>query len=208
MCAGRNAYFAAFLEMAGLTPKNILLFEIADTFYDVALMLVLDDETRAIVIIVRGTLSGDDTLCDLLAIGEPVRETDEKLPEGQRYLGHGGMVRVARRVCKKIIKERWVENARKLRPDYPVVICGHSLGAGLVSLIEQCSDSTRDYLVSVIYGYDMVGRLGAATLEDLKARLFHALCVCNVPKFKMLGSRMSICLFNKFCPCSKTAPLG
>uniref|UniRef100_A0A0X3NU94 sn-1-specific diacylglycerol lipase n=1 Tax=Schistocephalus solidus TaxID=70667 RepID=A0A0X3NU94_SCHSO len=232
LCAGRNAYLAAFLEMSGLIPQNILIFDIANTFYDVALMLVLDDKTRAIVIIVRGTLSGDDTLTDLLAVGEPLREEDEGLPEEQRYLGHGGMVRVSRNVVRKIIEERWVEKARKLRPDYPVVLCGHSLGAGLVSLMsvllkpvypelkayafsppgalmnERLSESTRDYLCSIIYGYDVVGRLGAATIEDLRARLFHALCVCNVPKFRMLGSRLSVCILNMLMPCCKSPPLG
>ncbi|KAL7058297.1 hypothetical protein AAHC03_016899 [Spirometra sp. Aus1] len=232
LCAGRNAYLAAFLEMTGLEPHNILIFEIANTFYDVALMLVLDDKTRSIVIIVRGTLSGDDTLTDLLAVGEPLREEDERLPEAERYMGHGGMVRVARNVVRKITSEQWVEKARELRPDYPVVLCGHSLGAGLVSLMsvllkpvypelkayafsppgglmnERLSESTRDFLCSVIYGYDVVGRLGAATVEDLRARLFHALCVCNVPKFKLLGSRLSICILNMLMPCFKRTTLG
>ncbi|VDN39104.1 unnamed protein product [Dibothriocephalus latus] len=90
-----------------------------------------------------------------------------------------------------------------------ILTCLHSNEGSLRAVSgEQCSESTRDYLVSVIYGYDMVGRLGAATLEDLKARLFHALCVCNVPKFKMLGSRMSICTLNKFFPCCRSAPFG
>ncbi|VDM01215.1 unnamed protein product [Schistocephalus solidus] len=135
LCAGRNAYLAAFLEMSGLDIQSVLLFEFSDTFYDATVMLVIDDVTQAIVVIVRGTLSSNETLVDMLALGEPLRQEDKKLPLEERFMAHGGMVRVARNLSEKIVREGWVEKAKHLRPDYPLVLCGHSLGAGLVSLM-------------------------------------------------------------------------
>lgn len=98
-------------------------------------MLAIDDTTEAIVIIVRGTLSGDDTLVDLIAVGEPLRPEDIDAPKSEKFIAHCGMVRVARNLAKRIIDEKWVEEARKHRPNYPIVLVGHSLGAGLVSIM-------------------------------------------------------------------------
>lgn len=99
------------------------------------MMLVIDDVTEAIVLIVRGTLSRSDTLVDLMANGMPLRDEDLTLPPSEQFVGHGGMVLTARNIVSRVLEEQLFESARRLRPTYPVVICGHSLGAGLVSLM-------------------------------------------------------------------------
>ncbi|BHF75082.1 Zinc finger FYVE domain-containing protein 9 [Sparganum proliferum] len=218
--------------MSSLDLKSILLFEFANTFYDAAVMLAIDDLTQAIVIIVRGTLSSNETLVDMLALGEPLRQKDYELPPEERFVAHGGMIRVARALSEKILREGWVEKARISRPDYPLVMCGHSLGAGLVSLMsvllrteypelkayafeppgalmnEQLSEYTRDFLVSTIHGSDVVGRLGVATLEDLRARLMHALVVCNVSKRRILRGRLARLIWRFLFSWCRVADLG
>lgn len=104
-------------------------------FYEAAIIMVIDDTTEAIVIVVRGTLSGEDTLADMVALGESIQPEVVDAPHGSRFVAHGGMVHTARNLSKRIIDEKWVVEARKLRPNYPLVLCGHSLGAGLVSLM-------------------------------------------------------------------------
>ncbi|KAM7539260.1 hypothetical protein Aperf_G00000048850 [Anoplocephala perfoliata] len=98
-------------------------------------MLVIDDISEAIVIILPCTGSGSDTLIDLVGSGEPLRDEDYDLPEDERFVAHCGMGRTAKNIASRIVEEHWIESARRLRPDYPVVITGHSLGAGLASLI-------------------------------------------------------------------------
>ncbi|VUZ41339.1 unnamed protein product [Hymenolepis diminuta] len=207
LCAGRNCYLAAFLEMSQLETSYILAFEITDRFYDAAIMMVIDDITEAIVVIVRGTLSGTDTLIDLIAVGEPLRDEDYNLPENEQLVAHSGMGRTAKNIVNRLLEDKWIESARELRPNYPLVITGHSLGAGLVSLMcvflkphfpevkayafsppgglmnKNLADFTRDYLCSIVYGYDVIGHLDSQTVEDLRARIFHALCVYKTPKF-------------------------
>ncbi|KAM7539053.1 hypothetical protein Aperf_G00000048892 [Anoplocephala perfoliata] len=221
---GRNCYLAAFLEMSQLETSNILVVAINDKFYDASVMLVIDDITEAIVVIVRGTLSGSDTLIDMVAAGEPLRDEDYDLPEEKQFVAHSGMGRTAKNIASRILEDQWIESARQLRPDYPVVITGHSLGAGLVSLMcvflkphfpevkayafsppgglmnKNLADFTQDFLCSVTYGYDWIGRLESQTVEDLRARIFHALCIYKVPKFKALGKQMCLAIFrNLFC---------
>ena len=62
---------------------------------------------------------------------------------------------------------------------------------------------TRPFLCSVIYGFDCVGRIGTRTVEDMRARLFHALCVYKTPKFVALGKQMLLTFmrFMPFCSC-------
>uniref|UniRef100_A0A0R3T2M8 sn-1-specific diacylglycerol lipase n=1 Tax=Rodentolepis nana TaxID=102285 RepID=A0A0R3T2M8_RODNA len=216
LCAGRNCYLAAFLEMSQLETGHILVFQITDKFYDAALMMVIDDITEAIVVVVRGTLSGTDTLIDLVAAGEPLRDEDYSLPNDQKLIAHSGMVRTSRNIANKIIEDKWIESAKALRPKYPLVITGHSLGGGLVSLMcvflkphfpeikayafsppgglmnKNLAEFTRDYLCSITYGYDLIGHLDSQTMEDLRARIFHALCVYRTPKFRALTNQMCL----------------
>ncbi|VDL44585.1 unnamed protein product [Hymenolepis diminuta] len=224
LCAGNNCYLSAFLEMSQLKTEDILAFEITDKFYEAAMMLVIDDITEAIVLIVRGTLSDNDTLVDLIAAGEPLRDEDRHLPPDEQLIAHSGMGRTAKNIVTHLLEDQWIEAAKKLRPTYPLVITGHSLGAGLVSLMcallkphypelkayafsppnglmnKKLAMFTRDYLISVTYGYDCVGRMSAQTLEDLRARIFHALCVYKTPKFLVLGRQFCLTIIRKlFC---------
>lgn len=230
--AGQNAYLAAFLEMSSLNAEDILIFEIADTFYDAALMLVVDHQTQALVLIVRGTASGNDKLVDLIAMGEPLREEDKTLPEAERFMSHAGMTRVARNIAGRMINEQWIEEARRRFPDYPLVICGHSLGAGIVSLLAVLlrprypelrayayappgglmnpllSEHTRDFVCSFVYGYDCIPRLNTSSLEDLRARLVHALVVCQVPKALIMPSRIAAFVLRLIGPCFGLPTVG
>ncbi|VDO02824.1 unnamed protein product [Rodentolepis nana] len=99
------------------------------------MMLAIDDVTEAIVLIVRGTLSGNDTLVDLLGAGEPFRDEDCDLSSDEQWVVHSGMGRTANNIVNNLLENEWIEQAKELRPTYPLVITGHSLGAGLVSLM-------------------------------------------------------------------------
>ncbi|VEL30432.1 unnamed protein product [Protopolystoma xenopodis] len=50
-------------------------------------------------------------------------------------IAHGGITRGARRICAKLEELHLIELAQKLRPDYPIVVTGHSLGAGIATIL-------------------------------------------------------------------------
>nr|VZI48893.1 unnamed protein product [Spirometra erinaceieuropaei] len=104
-------------------------------FYDATFMHVIDDLTQFIVIIMRERLSSNETLLDMLALGEPLLEKDHDLPPKERFMAHGGMVRVARAVSEKNLREGWVKKTRISRPHHRLVMCGHGRGAGQVSFM-------------------------------------------------------------------------
>nr|VZI48895.1 unnamed protein product [Spirometra erinaceieuropaei] len=69
--------------------------DLINSFYDATVMHVIDDLTQFIVIIMRERLSSNETLLDMLALGEPLLEKDHDLPPKERFMAHGGMIEVA-----------------------------------------------------------------------------------------------------------------
>lgn len=54
----------------------------------------------------------------------------------------------------------------------------------------------KPFVVSIIFGYDIVPRLSVPTLNDLKWRLLSALQDCTVPKYKILSNAARILSLN------------
>ncbi|KAA3673841.1 uncharacterized protein DEA37_0012248 [Paragonimus westermani] len=107
--------------------------------YQSPYFVAVDDHTHSIVIAVRGTLSLQDTIVDLLYDGVHLEEI-ETLVQTQtgrrpRFIGHRGMVASARKLYQRLVADRLIEVALERRPGYRLVVCGHSLGAGIASFL-------------------------------------------------------------------------
>ena len=95
-------------------------------------------------------------------------------------------------------------------PDYTLVICGYSLGAGIAVILaillkpiyphvkcygiampgsvlsENLALATRDFIYSYIVDVDMIGRASIRSLEHLRDRIIEALDKCNRNKIRIL----------------------
>ena len=95
-------------------------------------------------------------------------------------------------------------------PDYTLVICGYSLGAGIAVILaillkpiyphvkcygiampgsvlsENLALATRDFIYSYIVDVDMIGRASIRSLEHLRDRIIEALDKCNRNKVRIL----------------------
>jgi len=95
-------------------------------------------------------------------------------------------------------------------PDYTLVLCGYSLGAGIASILaillkptyphlkcygiampgsvlsENLALATRDFIYSYVVDVDMIGRASIRSLEHLRDRIIDALDKCNRNKFRIL----------------------
>ncbi|VDK84183.1 unnamed protein product [Dibothriocephalus latus] len=63
------------------------------------------------------------------------------------------------------------------------------------------SEHSRDFLCSFVYGYDYAPRLNFSSLEDLRARLVHALVVCQTPKALIMPNRIAAFVLRLIGPC-------
>jgi hypothetical protein len=151
---------------AGLAA-DALLFESDDDGRAMSpkLFLVRDDEARALVLAIRGTVSTGDVLTDLYATPEPflhlsaadatalAAPSDASLDvsaalEALRVAGsaselpaladaHGGIARAAQNVYASLFSLTGLNLPRRLadHPGYALRVCGHSLGAGTAVLL-------------------------------------------------------------------------
>ncbi|GAA49815.1 Sn1-specific diacylglycerol lipase alpha, partial [Clonorchis sinensis] len=184
--------------------------------------VAVDDVSRCIVIAVRGTLSFEDAIVDLLCDGVRLEEIENVVEEqvGKRptFVGHRGMVGSARRLFHCLLQENSIEIAKAKRPDYSLVVCGHSLGAGIASFLtlllrpmypeikgyalsaplgmmnSELANYAKPFLISIIYGFDAFARMNRATVLDFKWRLIDALSACDVPKHRILSRGFELCV--------------
>ncbi|KAL3310319.1 hypothetical protein Ciccas_011118 [Cichlidogyrus casuarinus] len=202
-CAGQSELDLATFVSWGQTS-------IDDLFTSPYYVVVLH-EYQIVSVVVRGTMSLNDILVDLNATEITLNE--EQLPSGfeGQAVAHGGMYKTASDIYKEIMETRILDYALKRANNYKLTVAGHSLGAGIASLLtillrktyphikgyafgcpfgimnKELAEFTKSFLVSVVYGYDLVSRMSLPTAEDLRLRLIRSLIICNVPKWKVLA---------------------
>ncbi|CAF0986943.1 unnamed protein product [Adineta steineri] len=165
--------------------------------------IAADNEKKTIIISIRGTLSAMDILTDINAV-EDILET-ELFGNGHC---HSGMHSAAKYI-RNDISTRLVDIFVKY-PDYTLVICGYSLGAGVAAILsilfkstyphvkcygiampgsvlsENLALATRDFIYSYVVDVDMIARASIHSLKHLRDRIIDALNKCNRNKLRVL----------------------
>ncbi|CAF3644706.1 unnamed protein product [Adineta steineri] len=165
--------------------------------------IAADNEKKTIIISIRGTLSAMDILTDINAV-EDILET-ELFGNGHC---HSGMHSAAKYIHNDI-STRLVDIFVKY-PDYTLVICGYSLGAGVAAILsilfkstyphvkcygiampgsvlsENLALATRDFIYSYVVDVDMIARASIHSLKHLRDRIIDALNKCNRNKLRVL----------------------
>lgn len=101
--------------------------------------ILVDDEVKKVVTVVRGTRSLEDLVADLQFIPEPLAEVGDVCGfRGEGYYCHQGFLRRSMWIYNDIQKQQVLKTLYS--PDspfknYPLVLCGHSLGAGVASIL-------------------------------------------------------------------------
>ncbi|KAJ3004310.1 hypothetical protein HKX48_001320 [Thoreauomyces humboldtii] len=131
----------AVIERCGKLPSTEAIIDaVYESTTDCpAFFLALDDDHRKIVVAIRGTASLHDAVVDLKMDCEP-------------FLGgyaHQGMAHLCHKLLHRIL-DKLLELKRD-NPSYDLIITGHSLGAGIASLLTLllCSPEYRSRFPSV-----------------------------------------------------------
>ncbi|VDO55219.1 unnamed protein product [Onchocerca flexuosa] len=156
-------------------------------------------------------LSLDDEAFSIDVDQDPILCRDEKLDTPDKEVRvHCGMLRSARYVLEILRANRILEGLKMKYPDFTIVCCGHSLGAGVATLLTlllkqsfspiQCFafsppgcvisenglEETQKFVFSVYIGDDIVPRLSYQTVCKLKYDVIMSLACSNSPKYKIL----------------------
>ncbi|CAH8871285.1 unnamed protein product [Trichobilharzia szidati] len=222
ICSGHTCDLAAILEFTSLREDQFVKLSYDNSVHQTPYFVAIDDCSQCIVISVRGTLSFEDTIVDLLYDGVRLDEVETFIESktGTRpcFIGHRGMVERSRYLYNCLVADRTIDIALHRKPHYKLVVCGHSLGAGIASFLsvflrstypdvkgyafsaplgmmnQELADYCKPFLLSIIYGYDIFARMNRSTMSDFKWRLLDALSACKVPKHRLLSRGLFVCL--------------
>uniref|UniRef100_A0A3B5KZK0 Diacylglycerol lipase-beta n=1 Tax=Xiphophorus couchianus TaxID=32473 RepID=A0A3B5KZK0_9TELE len=201
-----GCHFSSILQATGLQYRDFIYVSFHNQIYEIPFFVALDHKREAVLVAVRGTLSLKDVLTDLSAECEnlPVEGVS-----GACY-AHKGMCQAAGYIYKKLVNDGILNQAFSVVPEYKLVVTGHSLGAGTAALLAillrtsfptlQCysfsppggllskalAEYSKDFVVSVVLGKDLVPRLSIPNMEDLKRRILKIVTNCNKPKYRIL----------------------
>ncbi|XP_046888942.1 diacylglycerol lipase-beta [Hypomesus transpacificus] len=201
-----GCHFSSILLSTGLQYRDFIHVSFHNQIYEIPFFVALDHKREAVLVAIRGTLSLRDVLTDLSAECEdlPIEGVS-----GTCY-AHKGMSQAAGYIYKKLVNDGILNQAFSIAPEYKLVITGHSLGGGTASLLAillrssfpsvQCfsfsppgglmskalADFSKQFVVSVVLGKDLVPRLSYPNMEDLKRRILKMVSNCNKPKYHIL----------------------
>lgn len=159
----------------------------------VPFLVAADHSKQTIVVAIRGSMSMSDMVTDLN--GQTDKLPIDDCPDD--WLCHRGMTRASEYVKRSLLEEHILDRAFNCRPDlgskdYTLVLCGHSLGAGVAAILGillrsryptlksylysppggilslPAVEYTKQFAIGTLLGNDVVPRLGIAQLERLR----------------------------------------
>ncbi|XP_071942299.1 diacylglycerol lipase-alpha-like isoform X3 [Antedon mediterranea] len=212
--------YAALKKISGLDDANIIYTTFHSAVLETPFFIAIDHEKRSVVISIRGTLSMQDCLTDCHASSTsiPVEGSTEN------FQAHKGMVEAALYIKKRLNEDLLLTNAfmretnRYSTQNYQLVLVGHSLGAGTATVLaillrpdypdlrcfafsppggllnKEALEYSKEFVLSVVVGKDVVIRIGLPQLEVLKTDLLNCMTRCKDPKWKVIMSSLMCCL--------------
>lgn len=194
------------LEMAGIDEDQIIYCSFRNDLYCIPFYVAMDHDNEAVVIALRGTLSFHDVITDMIAVEENIDVAGNG--DGDMR-AHKGILRTAYWV-QAVLKDKVIlEKAFGQRPNYKLIILGHSLGAGCASLLsmllreeypnlhcysysppcclnEAAAQYSKQFVTSVTLGKDLIARFCMGTSHKLKHDIISLLQHCTKPKYRIL----------------------
>lgn len=195
----------AFLKLSKISSCDIIYANFSNDLFHSPFFIILDHHKKAVVLIIRGTLSLRDIITDLTA------ENGSITIDGfENEKCHHGMLITTQNILTKIYRENLLEKAFANNRNYRLIIVGHSLGAGCSTLIGlklksqypdlrviayappsgllsvNLAEYTKKFVMSVVVGDDLVCRLSLRSVHYLKARVLRELYETSLPKYQIL----------------------
>lgn len=228
-CLGINE--AAVSQMTKNINNELVFASFENTVHVKPFAVFVDHETQKTVITIRGTISLEDWITDGISDSVELEEAGKLWGfDGKNRFGHEGFVTAALRIRQELESNILIKGLFRndvspvhresihapLNADpmscarYPLVVVGHSLGAGIAVLLAmflrnaypdvRCfgygmpgavvDDATaRDcssYITAVILGTDMVPRMSFRAMSDMREQVLDAIARARVNKAEIM----------------------
>lgn len=198
---------AAFKKTTGICHNEIVYASFKNDIYEIPFYVVIDKKYQTVVVAIRGTLSLQDVITDLV-----IERSELDIPGFPKACAHNGILQSAKYLKNALEKDNILEEALSRVEGGKLVITGHSLGAGAAALLAillkpkypdlmcfayaspgelvspEVSEYCRDFVCTVVLGDDIITRQGMLMMDDLKMQILEAIKECQIPKYKILAS--------------------
>uniref|UniRef100_A0A914I881 sn-1-specific diacylglycerol lipase n=1 Tax=Globodera rostochiensis TaxID=31243 RepID=A0A914I881_GLORO len=200
---------------------RLYFLSLRNRLFEVPFAVLVDDKTRAVVIAIRGSASFMDLITDLSLSDEllgnsvdvdsdPILRNDKELDGRGEVRVHKGMLRGARYVYETLMSNHVLEDLELKYPDYCLVVCGHSLGGGIGSLLalllkakypdvrcyafappgpvisENGIPDTERNTLSIVLGDDVIPRMTTHSIHLLKQEIEREIVSTDRAKYEVL----------------------
>mmetsp|Transcript_11971 Transcript_11971/g.24570 ORF Transcript_11971/g.24570 Transcript_11971/m.24570 type:complete len:640 (+) Transcript_11971:31-1950(+) len=197
----------------GLEKTSLCYMNLVNGIIATPYAIMVDDEVNKVVIVVRGTRSLEDLVMDLQFIPFSLEKVGNVCGfEGKGHWCHQGFLTRSKWIYNDIQKNQTLKTLYSDRSpfkDFPLVLCGHSLGAGVASILalmlrskfpslkcfayevpgcifdEDLCKKTEEFIVSFVRNDDLVPRLSHHNFETVREKFCDVLARIKVPKIKL-----------------------
>lgn len=201
----------ALLLVAGIPEADLVYAEFNNKLSSVPYCILLDHERSFVVLSVRGSLSLEDIVTDTLVLPESLEEVGNKYGfDGSGQYCHAGVLACFENVMRDLERHGWLERLLEDQyPNYSLRIVGHSLGAGVSTLLGyvfrskypslkvfgysppgctmtwEMAAGSQTFATTFILDSDIVPRLSVKALENLRDEVLELIGRIKVPKHEV-----------------------
>ena len=188
--------------------------------FEAPFAVIIDQRTNAIVIAIRGSASFMDIVTDLSlnedlfssidVDSDPILRSDKELDGHGEVRVHRGILKGARYIYETLATNHVLEDLEIQYPNYHIAICGHSLGAGIGSLLalllklkysdvrcfafappgsvisENGIADTEKSTLTILVGDDMIPRMTYQSIHLLKIEIEREIASTDKAKYEIL----------------------
>eukprot|EP00980_Cylindrotheca_fusiformis_P027409 scaffold20339_cov128-Cylindrotheca_fusiformis.AAC.9 len=203
----------ALLLAAKLDSSDLIYAHFENRLTLMPYCILLDHESEAIVISIRGSLSLEDLVTDALIEPESCQELGEEFGfDGTDQYCHAGVVGCVQNVYQDLQRHGLLDSLEEDFPNYHLRLVGHSLGGASATLLGymlkprfnnlkvyviappgcsmtwEMATGCQEWTTSFVLDSDIVPRLSVLALEDLRDEVLQLIGSLKVPKYQVFES--------------------
>mmetsp|Transcript_33759 Transcript_33759/g.80743 ORF Transcript_33759/g.80743 Transcript_33759/m.80743 type:complete len:865 (-) Transcript_33759:279-2873(-) len=201
---------STLLAHGKIAPDDLAYASFGAGFYETPYCIIIDRKWKSIVLAIRGSLTLEDCVVDVLLEPSPLDALGERYGfDGDGQYCHGGVVECTMWLYEDLKNHRILETLMGEFPSYTLRVVGHSLGAGIGFILSLMLRSTipslrclcysppgglvtwdlakecSGFVNSFVLDSDIVPRLSLDNMERLRDEVLHLISRVKLSKFEI-----------------------
>jgi sn1-specific diacylglycerol lipase len=196
--------------ISGLAPQDIIYASYYDRSDAIPYFIALDHDWKSVVISIRGTMTLESVVSDINCVPHELTEMGEECGfDGNGLFCHRGILHSVVWLYEDLKSHGKLAQAMKDYHSYRLRVVGHSLGAGVASILsvllhpqypnlrclafsppgctmsENLAEAVSEHTYSYIVDDDIIARMSIEGFEELRDSVLDMICRVKIPKYQV-----------------------